>query len=415
MTTWPTIASPAGTQPVPRCRAGLLDEPRERLVLHRLDVLAVLEHRPERLLDDLGIELLAPERVERHRPVDRLRDPRRLREVEAAKLADERRRLGRESLGNPGNAEPHDLDLALDRRVPDPVEQRPALERVVQLARPVRREDHRRSGARRDRPELGDRDLEVGEDLEQERLELLVGAVDLVDQEHDRLVAVDRLEQRPPDQVLGPEELLLANRALLRGADVEQLARVVPLVDGVSDVEALVALQADQPCAEHARERLRRLGLPDTGFALEENGLRQRERQVERGRETAVGQVVSVAKRVLQLVDRRELHISSVDHGLRQRATVDHRELPRRHRDRRPMAGMVARRARLHHRRGRRRVLSPRMETAAPETAGARAHVADPALPRRRRDRPAGARLAARRDCGGVSPVGAHAAARARR
>ena len=37
---------------------------------------------------------------------------------------------------------------------------------------------------RADRPELGHRDLEVREHLEQERLELLVGAVDLVDQEH---------------------------------------------------------------------------------------------------------------------------------------------------------------------------------------------------------------------------------------
>ena len=67
----------------------------------------------------------------------------------------------------------------------------------------------RRPPARLDRADLGDRDLEVREHLEKEGLELLVGPVDLVDQQHDRPVAVDRLEQRPADQELGAEELLL--------------------------------------------------------------------------------------------------------------------------------------------------------------------------------------------------------------
>jgi hypothetical protein len=50
---------------------------------------------------------------------------------------------------------------------------------------------------RLDHAELGDRDLEVGEDLEEHRLELLVGLVDLVDQQHHRLGLGDRLQQRP--------------------------------------------------------------------------------------------------------------------------------------------------------------------------------------------------------------------------
>ena len=50
--------------------------------------------------------------------------------------------------------------------------------------------------------ELRDRDLEFGEQLEQEALEFLVGAVDLVDQQDGRPRAqrVDRLQQRPLDQ-----------------------------------------------------------------------------------------------------------------------------------------------------------------------------------------------------------------------
>ena len=44
-----------------------------------------------------------------------------------------------------GHAQAHDLDLALERRVGDPVEQAAALERVVQLARAVGGEDDRRA------------------------------------------------------------------------------------------------------------------------------------------------------------------------------------------------------------------------------------------------------------------------------
>ena len=53
----------------------------------------VLQHRAERLLDDLGVELLLAERRQRPRPVDRLGDTRRLGQVEPAQTADERGRL----------------------------------------------------------------------------------------------------------------------------------------------------------------------------------------------------------------------------------------------------------------------------------------------------------------------------------
>ena len=67
----------------------------------------------------------------------------------------------------------------------------------------------------RDRPQLGDRHAGVAEQLEQERLEVVVGAVDLVDQQHrgPRARVLQRPQQRPPDQVLGAEQLLLAELA----------------------------------------------------------------------------------------------------------------------------------------------------------------------------------------------------------
>ena len=73
-----------------------------------------------------------------------------------------------------------------------------------------------RDRGRRDRAELGDRDLEVGQQLQQEGLELLVGAVDLVDQQHRRLVAADRGQQRPLEQVFLREDLVLDRVGIAR-------------------------------------------------------------------------------------------------------------------------------------------------------------------------------------------------------
>src|SRR3954452_5983468 len=137
VTTWRTTASAMAGLLQSRCRASGVDEACQRLVAHGLDVLAVLQHRTERLLDDVGIDLLPAERVGGHRPVDRLRDTGRLCEIEPAQLAYERCRLGGEALGDAGDPDLDDLDLAVDRRMPDPVKQRAALEGVVQLARAV--------------------------------------------------------------------------------------------------------------------------------------------------------------------------------------------------------------------------------------------------------------------------------------
>jgi hypothetical protein len=51
--------------------------------------------------------------------------------------------------------------------------------------------------------------LEVREHLEQHRLELLVGLVDLVDQQDDRLLGGDRGHQRTREQELLAEDVLL--------------------------------------------------------------------------------------------------------------------------------------------------------------------------------------------------------------
>ena len=89
------------------------------------------------------------------------------------------------------------------------------LDRIVQVARAVGREHDDRRVRGGDRADLGDRHARLGEQLEQERLEVVVGAVDLVDQEHGRPRAgvLERAQERPPDEVVGAEEVVLGDRA----------------------------------------------------------------------------------------------------------------------------------------------------------------------------------------------------------
>src|SRR5262249_11047726 len=160
--------------------------------------------------------------------------------------------------------------------------------------------------------DLGHRDLEVREHLEQVGLELLVAAVDLVHEEHGRggERPLERAEQRAPQRELGPEELGLAGAlaARLEEPDVHHLAGVVPLVDGVAHVQPFVALEANELAAEDPREHLRDLGLPHAGLALEEERARELQGQ-EGGRgEPAFGKIVLPAEGGLEVVDRCRRH-----------------------------------------------------------------------------------------------------------
>ena len=166
-----------------------------------------------------------------------------------------------------------------------------------------------RRRVRLDRADLGDRDLEVGQDLEQVGLELLVGPVDLVD-EQDRRDAVrrlERLEQRPADEEIGPEDVVggrvLGLATSLQQPDLEHLARVVPLVDGRVDVQPLVALEPDQLRAQRGRQDLGELGLADPGLALEQQRTAQLQREEDGRRERSVGDVVPRPEVVLDGLD----------------------------------------------------------------------------------------------------------------
>jgi hypothetical protein len=143
--------------------------------------------------------------------------------------------------------------------------------------------------------ELGYRDRRLGQQLEQERLELVVGPVDLVDEQDggSRPGVQQRREQRPGQQVLLGEEVLvldvLAGR--LGEPDGQQLARVVPFVQRLGGRDALVALQPHQRGVERGRQRLGRLGLADPRLAFEQDRLPHPDGQEQRGGQLLAGQV----------------------------------------------------------------------------------------------------------------------------
>ena len=78
---------------------------------------------------------------------------------------------------------------------------------------------------------------------------------------------------------------------------LEQLARVVPLVHRVADVEAFVALQANQIGIERRGDRCGQRGLADAGFALEKQGASEAQGQKQRNSQALVGDVVVVSPR----------------------------------------------------------------------------------------------------------------------
>ena len=132
-------------------------------------------------------------------------------------------------------------------------------------------------------------------------------AVDLVDQQHDRPRALvfDGLQQWTGDEVLRREQVVAVERLArcFGGADSQQLARVVPLVQRLGGVDALVALQPHQGRVERRSQSLGRLGLADAGLAFEQQWLREARRAEQRCREALVGQVVDVVELAAQLVD----------------------------------------------------------------------------------------------------------------
>ena len=157
----------------------------------------------------LGVDLLDAQQHQRVGPVERLGHRRRLLQLELADRAHDAGHLVGQVVGDVGHLGEDDLLLALHVGVVDVEEEAAPLERLGELTGVVRGEEHQRDLLGGERAQLGDRHLVVGEDLEQQRLGLDLDAVDLVDEQHDRVVGPDGLEQRAGEQELVGEEVVL--------------------------------------------------------------------------------------------------------------------------------------------------------------------------------------------------------------
>ena len=83
---------------------------------------------------------------------------------------------------------------------------------------------------------------------------------------------------------------------------MQELPRVVPLVQGLARVDSLVALQSDQVRPEDGGERLGRLRLSDSGFTLEQQRTVHLEREVHPDRQAVIAQVVRFSETRGQLL-----------------------------------------------------------------------------------------------------------------
>ena len=157
----------------------------------------------------------------------------------------------------PGLADSDDLDLALGRRVADPVVEAAALQRVVQFARAVRGEDHQRRALGLIVPISGM--LIWKSDSTSSRKasnSSSARSTSSISSTPGRRLGRLRSSGRS-SRNFGPNSLSTAPRRprpLVRHrADLQHLTGVVPLVERLVGVDALVALQPDQLAPEHRR------------------------------------------------------------------------------------------------------------------------------------------------------------------
>ena len=194
----------------------------------------------------------------------------------------------------------------------DPVVEAAPLERIVELAGAVGGEDDDRRDRRLDGAELGDRDLPGGEHLEQERLELVVRAVDLVDEQQGRALlegGQDRPGQQEPLVVQALLGLLgVGTPTGLERPQVQDLAREVPVVERLGGVDALVALEPHQRQLQRLGEGLGERGLAGPGLPLEQQRPLHPERQVGDRGELVVAQVSGPAEQAGHVGGGRRLH-----------------------------------------------------------------------------------------------------------
>ena len=173
-----------------------------------------------------------------------------------------------------------------------------------------------------ERAQLGDADLEVAQNLEEERFELGIGAVDFVDEEDDGLVAEDGLQEGAlQEEAHREEDVFLVGEAvggfgegagagegllklIAEQLGVQELLGVLPFVERFGLVEAFVALQTDEGTAERTGDGFGQFGFADAGGPFGEQRFAELLRQVDCCGDFVIGDVLLAAERVFGLFNR---------------------------------------------------------------------------------------------------------------
>ena len=188
-----------------------------------------------------------------------------------------------------------DGDLLLQAGVLDIEVGAPAAQGLAEGPGPVGGQHHKGDGLGADGADLGDAHLHLRQQLQQERLKLLVGLVDLVNEQHHGLLRADGFQQRPLQEILVAEEgagQLLRVLAVHLHLDGEQLLLVVPLVQGLALVQALIALEPHQLPVQGLGHHLGNLRLAHAGGSLDEKGAAQLQCHQQGGHQTVVVDIV---------------------------------------------------------------------------------------------------------------------------
>ena len=197
--------------------------------------------------------------------------------------------------------------------------QAPAFQGGREITGVVGRQDHVRHVLGAEGADLRNRNLELAEQFQQHRLERLVGTVDLVDKQHHRFRRAHRLKQRARrEEPLGEEDAFLRADPLdgvlqvggvgddladlfAQDLRVQQLLAVVPFVQRLGLVLALIALQPQQPPPGRRRQHLGQLRLADARRPLDEQRLLEPRQQEDRRREALVNDIALAGERITYL------------------------------------------------------------------------------------------------------------------
>src|SRR5947209_2361031 len=295
--------------------------------LHGLQILRVLHDEAKGLLHDVPIQLCGAECHQGGRPVQGLRDSRPFHEIVLrAHALDEYCDFLGELIPETRHFRAEDGDFLLPARIADVEVEAPAFQCVGELAGTIRGNDDVRYSLRANRPHLRDGDLEIGQELEEQALELFVGPVDLVDQKDGclRTTVGQGLEERAFQEKFLAEDFPLQSLRVLPGlldSNRDQLLRMVPFVQSRVRVEAFVALEADQFRFEGGRQGAGDLRLAASGFSFDEQGLAHADREVDGHANRRIGNVLLSCESLedgVNAVDARFLRheVPSVGTGL---------------------------------------------------------------------------------------------------